>query len=275
MDRYQFLPLDGTSLPPDFLWKTIGENQRKENSWQLLRDRPDVAPDRRVAGVIVDRDIDGVDARISGQRVDAVFAEAHVDVEITSLVVASGVPGQEVTVHIGGIGTAAGERVEVPNGMDLRAAVQLVGDPMRRQVVHLAFIKIARAEINTVICSVGNGVFREQCIGSGEESNALYLRSLRVRMGVVVEEFDRVQVKIPGGEDVEMNMMEIIAEGRNRPFYDFAEVSVSRNKPAVFVVSQVILVGIVNGLRDGSLLDVMVLPDVTFSVEDGDFPVEV
>ncbi len=60
-----------------------------------------------------------MDARISGQRVDAVFAEAHVDVEITSLVVASGVPGQEVTVHIGGIGTAAGERVEVPNGMDL------------------------------------------------------------------------------------------------------------------------------------------------------------
>ena len=121
--------------------------------------------------------------------------------------------------------------MEIPYGAGCEVAVQRKRDAMRRKVIDLAHKEVARAYIDAVIRAVGNRTPAEECVAACEQPNRLHLGSLCVHEGVV-KKLQGVQINIPIREDIEVDMMEVIAKRPDGPFNDTAEDAVGRDEAA-------------------------------------------
>ena len=102
--------------------------------------------------------------------------------------------------------------------------------------------------VNAVVRAIGNSVDFEPIVDAGEQPHFLYFWRFVVHE-CVIEEFQWVQIRIPIGKDVEMDVVEIITKSKDWPGHDIAKVAVGRNESTINRVVLISLVGSVNGCR--------------------------
>ena len=237
-----------------------------------MGDDPVVFPGGAVVGVIPDLDFDAVGSRFGWQGVGAIFIKPKIDVENAFIVIAPGQTRQEVLIDECTFRASARKVVKIPDDIRLVIPIEPVSNVVGWQVEDLAHEEITCLDIKAIVAAIGDGVAGQQLIYSSEETDFLNLRRLSIGVSVI-QKFERVQIDIAGCKDVEMNVIEAVAKGNLGPPHDVSEMAVGRDKPSAVGVCLVRSESLVDDCGNRILGDVMILPNITFLVKDGDFPV--
>src|SRR5690606_3348287 len=133
------------------------------------------------------------------------------------------------------------------------------------KIKNLAHKKIASLDIEAVISAVRNRITRQQVVCSGENPCFLNLGGLSIPISVI-QKLQRIQIHVASSKDVKMDVVEDIAERFHWPNNDVSNLGVGSNKTTILVVSLIAGISLVNGLGNGCLLYVVILPDVPLGV---------
>jgi len=204
-----------------------------------------------------------------GEGALACGGEAQINVEIAAGVVATGRRCDVVIIDIGRIAGAAGQVGELPGGGDRTAVdgeVHLIGWQVIDGVQH----QVSGAHVEAVVGRDG-GYGLDRVVF--QQADGLDLGSAGIRQRR--HELEPVHVHAPRRQDIEVDVVEAFAERGDGPVDDIADVGIGCDEAAVYRVGLVLGEPVFDDLRDRVLVDVVVLPDVTFGVQDCDFPIKV
>ena len=85
-------------------------------------------------------------------------------------------------------------------------------------------------------------------------------------------ELEWVDGNIAGSQNVEVQVMTVIAHGLAFPVDDLTDEGVGRHKTAGLRVGEVSSVRVFDGFGNAIRVNMMELPNITFWIQDADFP---
>jgi hypothetical protein len=88
-------------------------------------------------------------------------------------------------------------------------------------------------------------------------------------------ELEAIDVHPSRCQNIQVDVIELLAKGPDRPFDDIADVGVGIDEPAIDRIELVLRPFVPDCLGDAGFRNMVVLPDITIGVQNGDFPVQV
>ena len=203
----------------------------------------------------------------AGEGAVGTDGKAQVDVEVAAGVVAAG--GRHEQLADVGVAVGPARQVVEAPGHDLRPAVHRILDLVGRQVEGGVQNQVTRPHVEAIVAA--DGVARHHGVVL-QEANGLNLRT----RGVVEQLVKGKAVDVAVGvQDIDVDVVVALTEGHHRPVDHVADVGVGGNEAAGGGVGQILVVLVVDGLRNRAYFDVMILPEIALRIAHRDLPVEV